>query len=330
MLATRSYTRRRAAFSPVVTSRASVPIAQSETVGDMITSIHEASHAAYHALTKRAVFSTEVYADGGGRFRASSLDVAPLLTGKEPPPVTVAADAKSKREWVDLPIGLASPKYAQRKYCGSDRWNCEHDFAVIDRILTGISASLSEKHKLLAEIEARASRFVNAHWFAIVRLANALCARGYLNESEIRAALSRAPSVKLNAAGADLAFDLVSAGKLNWGGFGWDSSDDDDLLDEEDEGGKFYLSEDPEAVGAGKYHYPFTKTGGEVYVQALLDAEKQGGVVAEFAAQLLDKITAMKRQSEANTIRPRMWGHALPRRPGDEENFRRRVDGYFL
>jgi hypothetical protein len=54
------------------------------------------------------------------------------------------------------------------------------------------------------------------------------------------------------------------------------------------------LGEDTEAVGASKYHFPFTKIGGEVYVAALLDAEKQGGIVGEFAAQLLDKISVMK------------------------------------
>jgi hypothetical protein len=121
----------------------------------------------------------------------------------------------------------------------------------------------------------------------------------------------------------------MSQNKLNWSGFSWDRSDDNDLLDEEHEGSKFYLGEDTEAVGAGKFHYPFTKTGGEVYVEALLQAEKQGGVVGEFAAQLLDKISAMKKQSEENTTKPRMWGRAMPRRPGDEPNFYRRRDGYF-
>jgi hypothetical protein len=84
-----------------------------------------------------------------------------------------------------------------------------------------------------------------------------------------------------------------------------------------------------EAVGTGKYYFPFTKTGNEVYVAALEDAMAQGGVVGEFAAQLLDKISAMKKQSEENTTKPRMWGRAMPRRPGDEANFYRRCDGYF-
>jgi hypothetical protein len=122
----------------------------------------------------------------------------------------------------------------------------------------------------------------------------------------------------------------VSQNKLNWGGFAWNDSDDDDLLDEEDEGSKFHLGvdDDAETVGAGKFHYPFTKTGGEVYVQALQDAMAQEGVVGEYAAQLLDIISKMKAQSEDNTTRPRAWGYALPRRAGDEVGFRRRVDGY--
>jgi hypothetical protein len=171
------------------------------------------------------------------------LDTA-LLAPAGAPTVTLSADdfnAYAGR--YDLLIGLAAPLYAQRRYCGSSAHdqNCSHDFTLIDRVLTAICSSPAEKRELLAEIEDKAHRFVNAHWSAILRLANVLCARGYLNESEIRAVLSRAPSVKLNQAGADLAYDLVSQNKLNWSGFSWDSSDDNDLLDEEDEGSKFYL-----------------------------------------------------------------------------------------
>jgi hypothetical protein len=86
----------------------------------------------------------------------------------------------------------------------------------------------------------------------------------------------------------------VSQNKLNWSGFSWDASDDNDLLDEDDEGSKYHLrvDDDAETVGSGKFVYPFTKTGGEVYVQASQDAMAQGGVVGEYAAQLLDKISA--------------------------------------
>jgi hypothetical protein len=230
-----------------------------------------------------------------------------------------------------LLVGMAAPKHAQRRYCGgSNRYdgNCDHDYLTIDRIVSCIASSPEEKREMLIDIEVRARQFVREHWSDILRLADVLHARGRLNEQQIRAVLSRAPAVKLNAAGADLAYDLVCAGKINWGGFGWDSSDDDDLLDEDDEGSKYHLGVDDaaETVGAGKFHYPFTKTGNEVYVAALLDAEKQGGPIGQYAAKLLDQITAMKKQSEANTTRPRAY--ALPRRPGDEPNFRRRCDGF--
>jgi hypothetical protein len=171
---------------------------------------------------------------------------------------------------------------------------------------------------MLDEIEDKARKFVDRHWSAILRLASVIFARGWVGEQEIRSALSRAPAVKLNAAGADLAYDLVCAGKINWGGFAWDSSDDDDLLDEEDEGSKYHLGvdDDAEAVGAGKFRYPFRKSGDEVYVAALLDAGKRGGVVGEFAAQLLDKISAMKKQAKANAPTPPRMGpcHAAPAR----------------
>jgi hypothetical protein len=190
--------------------------------------------------------------------------------------------------------------------------------------------SPQERREMLIDIEVRARQFVREYWPDIVRLADVLHARGWLNERQIRAVLSRPPAVKLNAAGADLAYDLVCAGKVNWGGFAWDTDDDDDLLDEEDEGSRYHLGvdDDAETVGAGKFHYPFTKTGGEVYVQALQDAMAQGGVVGEYAAQLLDKIQKQKKQSLENTPNPRGWGRALPRQPGDDPDFRRRVDGY--
>jgi hypothetical protein len=290
----------------------------------MIVSVHEACHAAHRLFTNSPVFSAEIDRDGGGRVRTSAGDTRPPLTGWEPLPAKVSTDDETKREWVSLLTGLAVAKFGQRKYSGSDRydWNCSHDYEIISRVLTAISSSLAEKRELLDEVEDRAARFVNAHWSPILRLANVLCARGWVGEQEIKSALSRASSVKLNAAGADLAFDLVSAGKINWGGFAWDSPDDDDLLDEEDEGSKYHLGvdEDAETVGAGKFFYPFTKSGNEVYVAALLDAEKQGGVVGEFAAQLLDKISKMKAQAKANT----------PKRARDSDGLRWRTDGYLI
>jgi hypothetical protein len=293
--------RRAPVFSPTPVTRAVTPITRSETAGDMIVSLHEASHAAYQALTGRSVYSAEIDRDGGGRVRTSVNDVRAPLTGREPPPGKVPTDARTKGEWVSLLIGLACPRYAQRRYCGSNRHdgNCSHDFAVVDRVLSAISSTSAEKSELLTEIENKAERFVNKHWFSILRLSRALCARGYLNESEIRSILTRAPSVVLNKAGADLAYDLVTSGKLNWGGFAFDSDDENDLLDE------YHLGVDGDSV-----HYPFSKTGDEVYVAALQAAMSEGGVVGEYAAQLLDKITKMKKQSLENTTggRSRSYG----------------------
>jgi hypothetical protein len=47
------------------------------------------------------------------------------------------------------------------------------------------------------------------------------------------------------------------------------------------------------------------------------------------ASRLAPKIAGEKAQAKANTPNPRGWGYALPRRAGDEPDFRRRVDGYF-
>jgi hypothetical protein len=308
--------RRAAVFSAATTSRASVPII--ETAGDMIVSVHEACHAAFHHFTKRAVFSAEIDGDGGGRFRASALDVSPMLTGREAP-VTVAADAKSKREWADLLVGMAAPKFAQRRYSGSTAfdWNCSHDFAVIDRILTGIAGSRTEEHEMLAEIEARARAFVDRHWSGIMRLARALYARSRLDENEIRAVLSRASSVKLNGPGVHYASDLISAGKVNWGPFTWaDDTDGEELLDEESEDAVSYyhLGYDTESVGTSKYKFPFGKT--EVYVEALKDAEKEGGAVGDYATKLLADIAAQKKQS------------FQPKRSHGSERLLWRYDGY--
>jgi hypothetical protein len=288
--------RRTPVFSPMPLTRAATPIARSEMVGDLLTAIHEASHATYQILTGRPAYSAEIDRDGGGRFRTSAGDVRAPLTGKEPPPGKVQADAQSKREWIGLLVGLACPRYAQRRFCGSPAYdqNCSHDYELISRVLSSIALSPAEQRALLVEIEDKAERFVNKHWSSILRPSRALCTRGYLNESQIRSIVTRASSIVLNKAGADLAYSLVAQNKLNWGGFAFDSSDEDDLLDEADEGSK-YLGVDDDAK---TYHYPFSKTGGEVYVQALKDAMAQGGVVGEYAAQLLDKISKMKKQSE--------------------------------
>jgi hypothetical protein len=256
-------------------SRASEPLI--DTTDDMVAAVQESAHTAYFHFTRRGVFSAEIDRNGGGRFRPTDgPDLDRMLTGREPP-ITVSTSAQSKREWVELLIGMAVPKFAQQRFCGSDLYDgkCEHDDLVVNRVLSSIASSRDEQREMQADIEHRARQFVHQRWPAIMRLARVLFARGRLNESEIRSVLSRAPSVKLNAAGADLAFDLVSAGKLNWGGFAWDSPDDDDLLDEPDGGSKYHLGvdDDVETVGAGKFVYPFAKPGGgEVYVQALQDA----------------------------------------------------------
>jgi hypothetical protein len=44
------------------------------------------------------------------------------------------------------------------------------------------------------------------------------------------------------------------------------------------------------------YHYPFGRDG-EVYIAALIAAQKEGGLVADYATKLLKDISAQKKQS---------------------------------
>jgi hypothetical protein len=65
-------------------------------------------------------------------------------------------------------------------------------------------------------------------------------------------------------------------------------------------------------------YYPHGK-GGEIYIQALLDAQKAGGLVAEYATKLLADIAAQKKQSyQPKRARP------------IEEGLRWRTDGYLI
>jgi hypothetical protein len=157
-------------------------------------------------------------------------------------------------------------------------------------------------------------------------VARALFKHGRLDRGQIANILRDLPtSITLNQAGADYASDLIAAGKVNWGPFTWDDETDGaDLLDEEGEDAVSYyhLGYDTEVVGSAKYHFPFGKDG-EIYVKALLEAEKQGGPVGSYAAKLLDEITAMKKQSAKNTGRIASRGYY-----GDGETVYWRTDGF--
>ena len=155
----------------------------------------------------------------------------------------------------------------------------------------------------------------------ICKLAAEIYRRGTLDKRQIDAVLGNRARVTLNQTAADFADDLVQQGKINWGGFAWDSdADGDDLLD--------YDLASSDDDGEVQVHYPFGRDG-EVYVQALKAALKDQGAIGDYAAKLLKDITTEKAQSKASTPNPRGWGRTLPRRPGDEPNFYRRVDGYF-
>jgi hypothetical protein len=308
---------RRAVFSPTVTSRASEMIV--DTTESMVTAVHEAAHAAYYYFNRLSVFSAEIDGNGGGRFRTHDGPDLPLLTGNEHR-ATIAADDQSKREWVELLIGVACSRHAQRKYCGSDLYDgkCEHDDLVVNRVLSSIASAPSERRDMAISVELGAREFVKEHWSDILKLARVLFARGRLDKGQIEAVLGKR-ELELNQSAVNHADYLVSTGAVNWGPFTWaDDTDGADLLDDDDdddENGRYHLGENVDDATTAKYHYPFGK-GGEVYIEALKDAQQAGGAVADYATKLLTEITAQKKQSYQ------------PKRAARHEGLRWRNDGY--
>jgi hypothetical protein len=318
---------RRRVFSPAVTSRTSVPIIRSDTAGDLLVAVHESCHAVYHYITRRSISSVEIDHAGGGRFRTyDGPDLSPLLSGREAP-ISVQTDTAAKRDWIELLVGLAAPRYAQRKFGASaaDDELCHHDMLTIDRVLSGITALNVEKRALLDSIEERAEAFVDRHWASILRLARVLARRGKLTKREIEAVLSRATALNENA--VTFAHGLISAGKVNWGPFAASPGEADggELLDEDGENAAEYyaLGIDTEVVGTGQYHYPFGKDG-EVYIEALLEAQKEGGLVADYASKLLTEITEQQKQS----FQPKAPPPNRPRGYPNPDRLLWRHDGY--
>jgi hypothetical protein len=309
---------------------------------DLMIAHHEAAHCVFSYINGRRVHDVSISPGrGAGEFR--SVPNPKTLADEGTPEggaeligmMAAARHAETRRQWLRDVVGYAVGRAAQRKFGAKDEYYdsfCRQDYQIINRVLHAITRDPERKARYLRQVEDDAEVFVYRHWNEICKLAAKIYRRGTLDKRQIAAVLGKhASEVVLNDAGAQLAYDLVCQNKLDWGGFAWDSDvDGEALLDEEgqDTLSKYHLGMDSKATGTSKYHFPFTKTGGEVYVKALLDAEKQGGPVGQYAAQLLDQITAMKEQSEANTTKPRGWGRALPRQPGDKENFRRRCDGY--
>jgi hypothetical protein len=166
---------------------------------------------------------------------------------------------------------------------------------MVRRIVDALGGSARDRAENLQWIEDEAAEFVNRYWKQITRLADAILRHGSrLNEQQIRSVLSRASAVKLNQAGADYASSLVAAGKISWAPFTWN--------DETDAAEEYSLGADADGTEP-KYHYPFGRDG-EVYIQALLDAQKEGGLVADYATKLLTDITQMKAQAKADTPNP--------------------------
>jgi hypothetical protein len=290
---------RRAVFSPAPASRAATPIVRSESSDNVIASIHEATHTCFNYYTGRGVFSVELDGDGGGRFRAHAGDTrAPTLTGAEAP-IKVAVDSDSKLEWCSLLVGQIAPLIAQRRYGGrASDGICWHDILTVDRILSCISSSPAEQHDMRAEIERKARRFVTLHWPAILRLAHALYRGGRLDKYEVIDVLSRASSAKLNEVGVKNCADLIAAGCVSYSPFAWDSDEDAEEL-------FLGVVSDDDTTGP-KLVYPYGANG-QVYVEALKAAQKEGGTIGQYASKLLADIEVMQKQSLKNTPRPRAY-----------------------
>jgi hypothetical protein len=294
---------------------------------DLMICHHESAHCLFYYLNGLRVHDVTVaHGEGRGQFRS-----APDATTFAPPDTPEAGaelismmvatrDPETHAEWIHHLVAWAVGKAAQRKFGATHKSYddyCYHDYVIINRVLDAITRDPERKAKYLRQVEYDAELFVHLYWNEICKLAAEIYRHGTLDKRQIEAVLGKR-GVALNQSAADFADDLVQQGKINWGGFTWDSDLDYDLAS----------SDDDDDDGEVQVHYPFGRDG-EVYVQALKAALKEDGVIGEYAAKLLKDITTEKAQSEANTTKPRAWGRALPRRPGDEENFFRRVDGYF-
>jgi hypothetical protein len=205
-------------------------------------------------------------------------------------------------------VGMFVSRVAQRRYGAPAGYDsiCWHDIATVDRVLSSIADSRIEERDMRAEVERKARRFVTLHWPAILRLAHVLYRRGKLDRWQIQDVLSRAEAtITLNKVGAAHAANLVDEGKINFGPFTWDAPEDDEdyhLGTSEDDGPQL--------------HYPFGRDG-EVYIEALKAAEKEGGAVGDYATKLLGDIAAQKKQSyQPKRARP------------IDEGIRWRHDGY--
>jgi hypothetical protein len=237
------------------------------------------------------------------------------------------SDQKTRRSWLHQAVAFAVSRAAQRRFGARDpifdEW-CANDLRMVQRIVDALGGSARDRAENLQWIEDEAAEFVRVHWRSISKLADAIYRHGKLDKRQIEAVLgTRAAAVKLNKKAAAYAHDLAVAGCINYSApFAW--NDDSDAAE------LYHLGEDTEDGTEPKLYFPYGKNN-EIYITALKDAIESGSpAVASFAQKLLVDIEKMQAHSKTNTTRPRMmWGSALPRRPGDEENFRRRVDGYF-
>jgi hypothetical protein len=323
--------RRTPAFSPAPLSRASVPISRSISRSDtsamapllrQMLAVHEAAHCTWHWVNRRSVHSVVVHGDGG-EFRAveGAGSHTPLYASNDVTDMLRDSDRKTREGWLQEGVAFMVARTAQRRVSRDpayDSW-CGNDINMVDRIVRALGGSARERAENLQWIEDEAEEFVNRYWKQIGCLADAILRRGgRLDEQQIRSVL--ASSIKLNETAAKHALSLACAGCVNYSApFAW--SDDSDAAD------LYHLGEDGE--GGTQLYFPYGANN-QVYITALKDAIESGSpAVASFAQKLLDDIEEMQAQSKANTTNPRGWGRALPRRPGDEENFRRRVgDGY--
>ena len=297
---------------------------------DLMIAHHEAAHCVFNYINGQRIHDVSISPGrGAGEFRSvpnprTLADEGTPEGGAELIGMMMAAcDTETRKHWLRDVVGYAVGRAAQRKFGAKDEYYdsfCWQDYQIINRVLDAITRDPERKAKYLRQVEDDAEEFVRANWRSICRLAEQIFERGTLNKREIEAVL--APPILLNETAAQKAYNLIAAGMVNVGGFAWDAADD--------AGEEYGLGVDaPTDDTEPRYHYPFGKDG-EVYIQALQDATACGPpTVAAYAKTLLDHIQKQKEQNLENTTGGRTWGRALPRRPGDEPGFYRRVDGYF-
>src|SRR5262245_54583021 len=162
---------------------------------DHLAAIHESAHCAYAYFTGAPVHDVAIDGRGlgGGEFRHTDAPPIELVADDDDDPkprarqdiqILAAINRDGEEVWLRGLIGLKTGKAGQHRFGVHGEFYdraCEHDDAIIDRVLGLMSKSPDHRRHLYCRIEVEAELFVRDHWDAIQRLADRLLAAGRLD-----------------------------------------------------------------------------------------------------------------------------------------------------